>query len=510
MATLESAANLKSWEDYKAFLKDQLKLLPDGDGTIFVSKDKLEFDLQGKPWSGYAVLAGPKAAAVVQKLRKEGVLFREGTCRKQGKELLVEGIPSKLAKEANKTLLKSMLGYSATPTGAEVAEGDEGAGAAAVALPLAGDLEAAWERLKSEIVPRIKQAVLAAPKVRTEIQKLVAQATQQAKSGDFGAAIESFKAAGALFAPAGPGQATGGAGAAASKSAPSAAAPAAEAVEEVISPTSKIGGSVGKGGKNDAADVLRVKQLLKKFGHKLEENGTSDDALIAAIEAFQKKYLGSDKPDGRIDAGGKSWDALLGIGRIQGELDATAKQFGVETAVLLAIQSIESGGNGYLADGRPKILFEGHHFWKHLKEAGKDPAKLVKGNEDVLYQKWDKTKYKGGAAEYTRLDKAKAIDETAALKSASWGEFQIMGFNHSEAGYSDVQSMVESMKRPGGGQLKALLGFMKSENLLKHVQGDKKDWAAFAKGYNGPGYKDNKYDTKLQAAYDRFKKIEAS
>lgn len=510
MSTLDSAADLKSWEDYKAFLKDQLKLLPDGGGPIFVSKEKLDFDVAGKPWSGYAVLAGPKAAMVVAKLRKEGVLFREGLCRRQGKDLQVEGIPSKLAKEANKTLVKSMLGYSATPTGAEVPEEEAGAAAAAGAAPVAGDLASAWEKLKGELVPRIQQAVQTAPKVRGEIQKLVSQATTQAKSGDFAGAIQSFKAAGALLSGGGTPPTGPAAGSGAAAPTPGAAGSAQPPVEEATSPTSKIGASVGKGGKNEAADVLRVQQLLGKFGFKLEQNGKSDKDTEAAIESFQKKYLGSEKPDGRIDAGGKTWDALLGIGRIQGELDALAKQFGVETAVLLAIQSIESGGNGYLGDGRPKILFEGHVFWKQLKAAGKDPAKLATGNEDVLYPSWDKTKYKGGAAEYTRLDRAKAIDETTALKSASWGEFQIMGFNHSSAGYSDVNSMVEAMKRPGGGQLKAVLEFIKTNDLLKHVKGDKKDWAAFAKGYNGPGYKDNKYDTKLEAAYDRFKKIEAS
>ena len=32
----------------------------------------------------------------------------------------------------------------------------------------------------------------------------------------------------------------------------------------------------------------------------------------------------------------------------------------------------------------------------------------------------------------------------------------------------------------------------------------KKNWAAFAKAYNGPGYAKNQYDTKLAAAYASF------
>jgi hypothetical protein len=31
-----------------------------------------------------------------------------------------------------------------------------------------------------------------------------------------------------------------------------------------------------------------------------------------------------------------------------------------------------------------------------------------------------------------------------------------------------------------------------------------KDWAGFARRYNGPAYAENKYDEKLSAAYEKF------
>lgn len=278
-------------------------------------------------------------------------------------------------------------------------------------------------------------------------------------------------------------------------------------VEEALSPTSSIKQSVGAGGRNEAGDVLRVKQLLNKFGNNLEANGTADAALTTAIKAFQTKYMGSSNPDGRVDAGGRTWNALLGIGRIQANLSAMAQQYGVEPAVILAIQQIESGGNGFFADGRPKILFEGHVFWKQLEKIGKNPQSYVSGNQDILYPSWDSSKYQGGVKEYDRLEKAIKIDEIAALKSASWGEFQIMGFNHATVGYGDVKSFVEAMKVPNGSSLKALMEFCKNNNLLRHVNGSSKDWAAFARGYNGPGYAKNQYDKKLAAAYERFKNV---
>lgn len=292
-----------------------------------------------------------------------------------------------------------------------------------------------------------------------------------------------------------------------SSSASSDAAAASGEVEEALAANSKISASVGAGGKNQAEDVLRVKQLLNKFGHNLTEDGNADAALTAAIKDFQTKYRGSSKPDGRVDAGGRTWGSLLGMGRIQGHLEALSQQYGVEPAVIMAIQTVESGGNGFFSDGRPKILFEGHIFWKELKKAGKDPNALRSGNENIIYPKWDSSQYAGGTKEYDRLARAEKIHKEAAYKATSWGEFQIMGFNHSTVGYSDVFSFVEAMKVPNGASLKAVMEFVKNNNLLRHVQGSSKDWAAFAKGYNGPGYAKNQYDKKLASAFARFQNV---
>lgn len=61
----------------------------------------------------------------------------------------------------------------------------------------------------------------------------------------------------------------------------------------------------------------------------------------------------------------------------------------------------------------------------------------------ICFPKWDKSKYLGGASEYKRLEIAKKIDEECALKSASWGMFQIIGFNHLYCGCKDVFEFVK-------------------------------------------------------------------
>ena len=62
---------------------------------------------------------------------------------------------------------------------------------------------------------------------------------------------------------------------------------------------------------------------------------------------------------------------------------------------------------------------EGHIFWNELKKRGKNPEDYTTYNEDILYPKWSKEHYKGGIKEYERLERAIAIDEEAAISSAS-------------------------------------------------------------------------------------------
>ncbi|WP_171982481.1 peptidoglycan-binding domain-containing protein [Sphingomonas sp. LM7] len=76
-----------------------------------------------------------------------------------------------------------------------------------------------------------------------------------------------------------------------------------------------IGAAVGKGGVNDLADVIVVQHLLNDWladtGQTvLPTTGNCGPLTIAAIEGFQVRVLGATKPDGRIDPGGRTWNAL--------------------------------------------------------------------------------------------------------------------------------------------------------------------------------------------------------
>ena len=182
-----------------------------------------------------------------------------------------------------------------------------------------------------------------------------------------------------------------------------------------------------------------------------------------------------------------------------------ADLLGIEVAVVKAVQAVETGGHGgFVAPGRPMILFEGHIFWRELKKRGLDPDRYVAGNENILYPKWEKGHYYGGMKEYERLEKAREIHKEAADASTSWGMFQVMGFNYAMCGYGSVEEMVKDMCVGEDKQLEAFARFVKLAKLQSYLE--QKDWVGFARRYNGPGYAQNQYDKKLEEAYRKFTK----
>jgi hypothetical protein len=185
------------------------------------------------------------------------------------------------------------------------------------------------------------------------------------------------------------------------------------------------------------------------------------------------------------------------------EIAAIAADLGVSLAAFRAVIAVEAAGSGFDKAGRPKALFERHHFFKHLKAA---PDQLEEAtSKGLAYPKWGTTPYpRGSDAVYSEIERACDINETAALLSTSWGLGQVMGSNFKMVGCASVEDMVREAVESEAGQLRQMAGFIKSANLVKAMK--ELNWAAFAKGYNGPGYAKNAYDVKLAQAYAKFEK----
>jgi hypothetical protein len=166
-----------------------------------------------------------------------------------------------------------------------------------------------------------------------------------------------------------------------------------------------------------------------------------------------------------------------------------------DPASLWSILAVETRGFGYLLDKRPKILFERHIFAKRtggrFSAAHPDISNPTPGG------------YKGGAAEYARLARAMALNETAAIESASWGLGQVMGFNASSLGYAGAKDMVEAFKASEDAQLDGCARFIARNPALQNAFNDK-NWARVAFFYNGSNFAENHYDIKLADAHQSY------
>ncbi|WP_309679465.1 N-acetylmuramidase family protein [Polaromonas sp.] len=169
-------------------------------------------------------------------------------------------------------------------------------------------------------------------------------------------------------------------------------------------------------------------------------------------------------------------------------------------AAIKAVCQVEAPGGGFNPDGTPVTLFEGHKF--HRYTAGKFAVQAP----DLSYPKWTRQFYgKTWQAEQARLQRAIALAREAALKSASWGKFQIMGLNHHMVGFDTVQAFVNAMYESEGAQLMAFVRYVQIAGLATALR--RQDWAGFAHGYNGPAYADNHYDSKLATAFTTFTEL---
>lgn len=178
--------------------------------------------------------------------------------------------------------------------------------------------------------------------------------------------------------------------------------------------------------------------------------------------------------------------------RAQDYIDA-AQALSCDVATVMAVRDVESNGRGFGPDGRPVVLFEPHVFSRLTQHRYDDT------HGGVSYRKWGEKPYpKTQAERWAQLEYAANLN-SLAWQAASYGLFQIMGFNFAACGYDTVEEFVRAMRTGEREHLMAFVQFVKHN----HLDGFLKDrrWAAFASGYNGPSYQKNAYDTKLAAAY---------
>jgi hypothetical protein len=203
------------------------------------------------------------------------------------------------------------------------------------------------------------------------------------------------------------------------------------------------------------------------------------------------------------------------IGLADSDFVDAARSLGCTVAQIRAVWEVESGGGWFkdvradilAADGSggfidgpnlPKILFEAHVF---DRETG---GRFRASHPNLSSREWNRKLYVGGQGEWLRLNRAMQLDRRAALRSASVGGAQIMGFNHQLAGFDTVEAFWDAMKVSEREHLIAFVNFIRNRGLvsaLRAISNVHADCIAFAKGYNGKGYAANEYHIKIARAH---------
>jgi len=262
--------------------------------------------------------------------------------------------------------------------------------------------------------------------------------------------------------------------------------------------------------------VTQAQSMLEGLGYNISVDGKFGRSMEAAVMAFQ--WENQLVMDGII--GEKTWKVMMLIAShylhetssqflSESDLVNAAAKLDIELAAIKAVNEVESRGSGFL-NNFPKILFERHVFWKRLNKHGVDPEEYAADNSDILQKRYGG--YKGGIREIARLEKAKAIHEPAALESASWGLFQIMGYHWKALDYNSVEDFTQRMMRSEAEQLDAFVRYIKRNRLDRwlRLEADQsslelKNFEKFAHRYNGPAYLRNKYHSKMFSAYNKYR-----
>jgi len=186
------------------------------------------------------------------------------------------------------------------------------------------------------------------------------------------------------------------------------------------------------------------------------------------------------------------------IGINDAQFANVAKKIGCELAMIKAVDKIESKGSGFLPTGEIKILFEPHIFWKYLRRAG-----ITTVRSEICYPVWKTEPYGKTSDQHGRLQLATKINRNIALMSASWGRFQIMGFNFKACGCKTIQEFINKNDESEVAQLDLFANYIINVNLDDELI--ERDFTGFARGYNGPLHVRNNYVGKLRSAYLLFK-----
>lgn len=186
------------------------------------------------------------------------------------------------------------------------------------------------------------------------------------------------------------------------------------------------------------------------------------------------------------------------------DIELIAAKDGIPAENLMAVTHVESAGiTFWIVGGKqvPAARPERHYFYRLLKGAERDRAV----REGLAHPSLG-TLANGREAVYAVIDRMRAINDTVAIESCSWGLGQVMGENWRRLGYSSAQALLAENMSGSAGQIECMMKFIRADaRCLQAIRTG--DFTTFARIYNGPGYAANNYDNNMRAWAARYRPL---
>lgn len=183
-------------------------------------------------------------------------------------------------------------------------------------------------------------------------------------------------------------------------------------------------------------------------------------------------------------------------------LKGIAASINVPFPAFLAVIAVESNGSpGVIIANKlePLIRYEGHYFDKLCDPKVQAAARAAGVSSPIAGAIKNPSKQ---VDVWALVKKAATFDRYAAYASCSYGVGQVMGVHWKKLGYASLDEFINDARSGLVGQAQIMAKFIKIFGLDDELRG--LDWSGFARGYNGPAYKKNRYDTKLADFYKQY------
>jgi type VI secretion system secreted protein VgrG len=245
-------------------------------------------------------------------------------------------------------------------------------------------------------------------------------------------------------------------------------------------------------------NFVPTNEMHSEYDLKEPDGIVGSQTLLALGEAISIQWSKPKQPHPFIDSETLTFlYKNVSVGLTEQDYKKAAADLDCEIEAIKAVAITETGNSGsfydFYEDLVPSILFERHYF-----------SRLTGGLYDETHPEIS-NRVTGGygkfSAQYNKLVIAHSLDSSAALKSASWGRFQIMGANHKLCNYETVEEFVYDLSLSENNHLRCFVEFIKNNHQL-HKAIKEKDWLTFALKYNGPQQKG--YDIKMKENYEKI------